>query len=61
MIIKGDAKKAIEISTWLREEHNLTPLSDYFWNMVRFGDDSKIRIECKDKKFEALVALKFGD
>lgn len=61
MIIRGNGKKALEISNWLVKEHGLKPPQDYRWHMLAFSNNTKIKFEFRDASMESLVALRFAN
>ena len=59
MIIKGGYSKAIEISHWLKEEHELDWPTDYMWQMKPFSNNKEIIFTFKDKSIEPQVVLRY--
>lgn len=59
MIIKGDHKKAIEISRWLQNDYGLKWPNDFSWLMLPFSSNTKIKFEFKDCSIATIVALRY--
>lgn len=59
MIIKGDHKKAMEISQWLQTDYGLKWPDDFSWLMLPFSRNTKIKFEFKDSSIATMVALRY--
>ena len=51
--------KALEVSYWLKKQGLVYDI-DYTWNRIGADYPSKFEFECKDTRYETMIALKYS-